>query len=246
MKTEQAITRKIDQVMLNENAQREAEHESGTGLTASGLWNPSRTWLLKYLKIPKKQLDPFTLRKFARGRSVEDWYTDKLEKAGVLVNKQVAVEYRGCKGFADVIIKHDDLDFKLGEVPHEVKSITNAHFRRIIKTGDINYSYHLQACLYALGLGTDHYGLDIIASDDMREMVTLYETKLMKKAVNQLISEHQVVIENWLNDRTVPNWQVREKWQDIPMYMNYDEKWARFTQSQFIKEVEAIESQNAK
>lgn len=242
MRIEQGISRRIDQILIREDAERSALHESSRGLTASSLLSPSRQWLLKYIGIPRKTIDPYTLRKFARGRAVEDWYVDKLDKAGVLVAKQKEVLYRECKGFADAIVDQSELDFKdLGIIPHEVKSVTNAHFKRIKTTGEINHGYILQAVLYALGEGKSQCAVDVIASDDLRDHVVIFDVKDYKNEIDRLITEHQIVIENWKANHQVPDWTPREKWQDNPMYMAYDEQWARFSQAQFIQAVEEFE-----
>jgi len=246
MRIEQGIGRIIDRQLIIDDAERSALHESGKGLTASSLLSPSRQWLLKYLGVPRKTIDPYTLRKFLRGRMVEDWYVGELDKAGVLVARQKEVLYRECKGFADAIVDQSTLDFKeLGVIPHEVKSVTNAHFKRIKTTGEINKGYILQAVLYALGEGRDQCAVDIIASDDLRDNVVIFDVKDYKNEIDKLITEHQLVIEGWKANHKVPDWAPREKWQDNPMYMAYDECWARYSQAEFIKAIEEFEAMKA-
>lgn len=241
MKIDQAITRYIDDALAVQNNAERAEHEPSGKLTAGSLYQPLRFQLLKYLGVEGKKPDEYSLRKFARGRAVEEWFARHLDNMGVLVGEQKQVEYRGAIGKVDALVDQAKLDFNtLGIIPHEIKSVTNRNFKYIHDKGDISEHYHLQACFYALAMGTSHYALDFIASDDLREYVTIHDVLVMKPKVDRKISNYLQMIEKWTNDRTVPAWEIDYKWLDNPTYMPFDEEWARCPSSVFIKKLEAL------
>lgn len=241
MRIDVAITKHIDNVLEIKNDLEQAAHEPSGKLSAGFLYQPTRFQLLKYLGVERTKPDAYSLRKFARGKSVEDWFVDHLDTMGVLVSKQRSVEYRGVVGVVDAEVDSKGLQFKdLGIIPHEIKSVTNRNYKYIHDKGDISEHYQLQAAFYALALGTDYYALDFIASDDLREYVTIHETKNMKSKVDRKISQYMKTIEDWKKDQTVPKWEADYKWLENPMYMPFEEVWATCPQSVFIKKLEEL------
>ncbi len=224
MIVDNAITRLVDANLIAENEERDAEHVSSGKLSASRLADPDRYWILKKLNMPRKALDGYTLRKFARGRAVEDWYVAELDKAGVLVEGQKLVEYKGVVGYVDAVVDHEKLDMKTGITPHEVKSITNAHYKRMMKTGDVNHHYQLQAGLYGLAMGSRFFTVDVIASDDLRETVYVFETATIKQEIEDIIEQYNKVISQWEELGVLPEFEPKVPWQKNKMYQAYDEE----------------------
>ena len=90
---DKAINTFIDSELIRENKEREALHEPSGKLSASMLYQPTRFQIMKYLNIPRREFDPYTLGKFKRGIDVETWFVDRLDKAGFLIESQKAVEF---------------------------------------------------------------------------------------------------------------------------------------------------------
>lgn len=240
MKIELGISREVDKILIADDTARSAEHISSGGLTPSSLGASSLEWLLKYLNVPKKPTDPYTLRKFARGRAVEDWYVDKIKTAGLLRDTQKEINYRGLHGFADAIVDHKNLDFKVGIIPHEVKSVTGMHFKRIKTTGVINHNYCLQGGAYALATEANQFCVDVIASDDLRDLSIVFDTADFKHEIDQTINLYQKMVEDWNKGMIIPKFAPKEKWQANPMYQNWEEKWYTFSQGEFINELKKL------
>src|SRR3990167_3054863 len=127
----------IDKKVVEE--QRESEREMSGRLSAGKLGFPVQWQLLNYFKVLPAKFDAFTLKKFQRGKDVENRIIDWIEPQ----EKQKEVEYRGVVGFVDAI---------LDGVPLEIKSTTNLAFKYIQK-GGIKRGHKLQAEFYALALG---------------------------------------------------------------------------------------------
>lgn len=236
-----SINKFIDDSLLAENARREAEHEPSGKLSASMLYQPLRVQVLKSLGVPRKALDAYVLGKFIRGNHVEDWYVGKLGEMGVLVEKQKMIEYRGAIGFADAIVDSDKMYFKKGIMPHEVKSVTNAKLKRV-NTTEVDYHYKLQACFYALGMGVEHFAVDIVSAEDLRPNIYIFETREMKSDVDKAITAYQVAMENWAKDRTLPKFEANPKvaWTGNPKYAMFEEFWLTASDSEAIKEMEKL------
>lgn len=236
-----SINKFIDDSLLAENARREAEHEPSGKLSASMLYQPLRTQVLKSLGAPRKPLDAYVLGKFIRGNHVEDWYVTKLGEMGVLVEKQKMIEYRGAIGFADAVVDSDKMYFKQGVMPHEVKSVTNAKLKRLGKT-EVDYHYKMQACFYALGMGTEYFAVDIVSAEDLRPSIYIFKTQEMKSDVDKAISNYQIAMEKWAKDRTLPKFEPNPKvmWTANLQYAMFDEFWMTAPDSDVIKKLEEL------
>lgn len=234
-----SINKFIDDSLLAENARREADHEPSGKLSASMLYQPLRVQVLKSLGVPRKPLDAYVLGKFIRGNHVEDWYVEMLGKAGVLVERQKKVEYRGCIGYADAIVDSDKMYFKKGIMPHEVKSVTNAKLKRV-STTEVDYHYKMQACYYALGTGSDYFAVDIVSAEDLRPNIYIFETRELKSDVDKAISAYQVAMEKWSIDRTLPKFEANPKvaWTANVKYAMFDEFWMTAPDNEVIKRLE--------
>lgn len=231
-----AIPEFIASALLQEDQERENNHTSSGKLSASMLYQPLRFQVLKTIGAPRKPMDAYTLGKFQRGREVEDAFVarlgeDWIDKDGVkrkgmnvLVERQKMIEYRGCIGFADAIVDSDKLLEKRGIMPHEVKSVTNMKLKRIAAT-EVDYHYKMQACYYALGMGSECYAVDIVSAEDLRPSVYVFETHFMKDEVEKAITAYQIAMGNWEERKILPPFEANPNvpWTKDIKYAMFDE-----------------------
>jgi len=236
MEIEFDIQSVIDDAMVKENQEEKDKHVGSRKLTAGYLHQPMRFQLLKYLGVPEREINTFSLRKMARGRQVEDWFVSKLEtKKGLVVSKQIDVEYRGVIGRADIILDQDLLGMKVGVIPHEIKSVTNKNFKYLAK-GDVGDQYKMQAGLYALALEKEYYGLDFIASDDLRSLSFILKTDEIKDEIDGAIDK----FEEMVSKKIVPPWEFKMAWQANPEYMRFDPIWTECNEAEFRSRLEQL------
>ena len=205
---------------MEADAERSANHVSSGKLSASMLYAPLQHQVLKTIGVPQKPLDEYVIRKFKRGQDAEEWLVRMM--IGV-VDTQKFVEYKNAVGYVDAIVDTADYEFKLGVIPHEVKSTSNAKFRNIMRQVKPDTGHQWQACFYALALGADHFAIDYIAADDYRLEVFIYPTGEFAQAVENAISEYDKAMEDYKANGTIPLFVPREAWQGNPMYNNYPE-----------------------
>ena len=210
MKVNPAIQEIIAAKVIAEEAENAKKEPSGR-LSASRLGWPIQWMMLHYYKIPQKPIDEYTLRKFQRGKDVEERVMKWLAPAPQQM--QVPVTYRGVVGIADVIL----------EYPIEVKSVTNQAFKYKMKDGT-SYGHSLQGMLYAKALGFEQFGVAYVASDDYR--VLCFEEEVTDE-VDKIIDayEAQVSLGN------VPVFVAKEKWQAMKAYNPYLE-WMNLNQEE--------------
>lgn len=215
MKVNPHIQELIAKKVIEENKENEGKEPSGR-LSGSRLGWPLQWQMLHYFKVPRTPIDEYTLRKFARGNDVEErvmkWIAPKPEQM------QVQIEYRGCVGFADVVL----------EYPIEVKSVTNMAFKWKMKEGP-SFSHKLQAELYAKALGYDKYGVAYVASDDYR--VLCFEEQVTNE-VDKVIDEYEAQVKKG----TVPVFKAKEKWNEMEAYNPYFE-WSKLTEKEIAKKL---------
>ncbi len=188
-------------------------------MSASRLGMPLQWQMLHYYKVPKKPVDEYTLRKFARGKDVEDrimnWLAPSPEQM------QVPVEYRGVVGFCDVVL----------EYPIEVKSCTNRAFSYKQKEGS-SLGHKLQGMLYAQALGYDKFGVAYVASDDYR--VLCFEEDVTDE-VDKAIDAYEAQVELG----SVPVFAAKEDWQKIEDYNPYFE-WMKLDEKQITAKLASL------
>lgn len=169
----------INEVAVAAEKRRQAAHEPSGRISASMMGTPTLWNVLKLLGVPSKEFEPYLLRKFARGNQAEQWFVDMLQstaKQPFVYGQQMEVNYCGGIGFVDVpeLVVNEDKTFRVR--PHEVKSVTNAKFKRLTKgfvrkgvaaTGPDKH-HVLQVAFYALALESPDAFLHYIASDDLR------------------------------------------------------------------------------
>lgn len=236
-----SINKHIEETLLRSNADREGSHVSSGKLSASMLYQPLRFQVMKTIGVPRKPLDAYTLGKFKRGNDVEDWFVNQLDEMGVLLERQKMVEYRGVIGFVDAVVDSDKMLFHAGEMPHEIKSVTNMKLKKIAKT-EVDWHYKIQATLYALAMGSSHYAIDIVSAEDLRPTVYIFEASGLKREVDQLISNYMKAMEDWKRDRTLPKFEAHPmcKWSADLRYSMFDEFWAVESDGACIRQMEAL------
>lgn len=218
MKVNPEIQEIIAKKVIEANEEKSKREISGR-LSASRLGWPLQWQMLHHFKIPQKEIDEYTLRKFQRGIDVENrvmtWLAPSPE------DMQVEVEYRGCVGFADVIMDY----------PIEVKSTTNMAFKYKQKEGP-SRSHRLQAELYAKAKGYDKFGVAYVASDDYR--VLCFEEEVTGE-VDTVIDayERQVAL------GYIPVFKEEEKWQAMKDYNPYPE-WQNLSQEEINTKLQEI------
>lgn len=206
----------ISNVLTLINKEERKNHVSSGKLSASMLGQPLQWQILKLIGVPSKEIDEYTLRKFQRGKDVEQWVVDKM--VGIK-ETQKFVEYKDCVGYVDALVDTKDYQFKCGVIPHEIKSVANFKFKKIERDGKADNSHELQAAFYALSLGVDHFAIDYVASDDYRIKTWVYEVKDFKKEIDGIIDE----VYNTIKSGVLPVFEPKEVWQKNPDYNNYPE-----------------------
>jgi len=205
MRIDTSLDQKIASEIKAENEKQIASRVRSGKLSASILHWPLQWQVLKYLRVPSKPIDDYVLRKFLRGRHVEEWLVSKMGE----VKTQTAVEYKDCIGYVDVITTNG--------MVHEIKSVTNAKYRRIMKDNQADESHRLQGCLYALGLNKQEYTIDYVSTDDYRVTSFVYEVDEIKVKVDTIIKEYNEA----LVKRQVPLFIPRYKWQENSEYNSF-------------------------
>jgi len=194
--------------------QENNKREPSGKLSASKLYWPLQWQILATQFGLKSNLDDYTLRKFQRGKDVEDWFIKQIEPK----EKQKFLEYRGVIGFCDSIVDTADWDTKVGIIPLEVKSVANAKFKRIEATGP-DKGHILQNAFYAVALKTDYHAITYIASDDYRVLTSIHRTEESKDEIEKIIDDFEKAVES----KTIPVFEPREKWQSDLKYNNFPE-----------------------
>jgi len=205
--------RLIDQT----NTERELRTPSGK-LSASMLAWPLQWQILKIVGIGTKPFDEYTLRKFERGNHVEKWLIDNME--GVVATQKF-LTYQGAIGYADAIVNTKGYEHNFGIMPHEVKSVSNAKFKRILSQGKPDTGHILQACFYALAENSKYFAIDYVSTDDYRIETYILNTKGYEKAVTDAISAFNDALIAYTEHGTIPEFVAKEKWQEKIDYCNY-------------------------
>lgn len=226
------LDKKITERLIAKNELKRKNHEPSGKLSASMLGYPLQWQVLKTKGVKAKEIDEYTLRKFLRGDHVEEWVIQYMEA----IDTQVFCEYRDCIGYADAIVMMDNWSCKIQDnIPHEVKSVTNMKFAKIVKTGQADPQHILQANLYALALESSHFAIDYVASDDYRLETYIYPVDYAKAEVDRIIDEYNEAIKA---DR-VPVFEPRYAWQKNKLYNNYPE-WSELNEQQIKQKLKEI------
>lgn len=214
---DQTIDRKVSESIVEKNKEREdAWGERSGKLSASKLYWPLQWQVLYTIGVPQKEFDEYVLRKFKRGRDVEDWLITQMP--GV-TETQKFLEYRDVVGYVDALVNAEEYEFGKGIIPHEIKSVSNAKFRRISDEPDRGHA--LQGGFYGLAHGSDFFAIDYVSTDDYRIKTYVMSTEKYKKEIDTIIDKYNVAMRKWKEDRELPRFEPNEKWQANPKYNNY-------------------------
>jgi CRISPR/Cas system-associated exonuclease Cas4 (RecB family) len=214
MQTVDFLQNIIANKLLQEQKESKRKEELVGKLSGSILGHPLQTQILHMIGVPTEPIDEYTLRKFQRGHHVEKWI---LEQMPGFIDTQEGVEYRGAVGHIDALIDMEKWDMpKLGKIPHEIKSTSNASFKWIARDG-AKWTHKLQACMYAMALESPAFMIHYVAADDYRIASYLFKTEEMAEDVDRIIDE---VIEQLKTGR-LPVFIAREDWQNNKDYQNY-------------------------
>jgi len=235
------IDKWVTEILVSDNEVERSTHVSSGRLTAGMLGKPLQSQILKVKGVPPKEIDPYVLRKFQRGKDVEKWLVSLIPGRK---EEQKEIIYRNVVGVVDAIVSTASYEFNAGIIPHEIKSVTNAKFKNIVRSGEADRGHILQACLYALALNTKHFAIDYVASDDYRIQTMVYQTIDYKDEVERIIDR----FDNQLASGIIPAFVAEEKWQENKMYADYPD-WMDLTEEEvnnkFKEEYEPKESKIA-
>ena len=234
MRYDTYLDKQLSLQLFKDKEEEAASHRASGKLSASQLNWPLQWQILKARGIEPPPFDAYTLRKFARGQHVEDWF---LSKISGIVDTQKTVTYRNAVGRYDALVDTKDWDWNMGVIPLEVKSVTNAKFKHIGHRKESDKGHMLQATFYAMALQKEHYALAYIASDDYRVRVHIHSVAEMSSAVDGIITE----FETQLRSGIVPVFVPREPWQATPQYNNYPD-WAKLKEDEINKKIKEHES----
>lgn len=216
------LDRKIGNDLLKANEIERANHKSSGKLSASCLGDPLQWQILKAFGVEAEKVDEYVVRKFKRGNHVEDWL---LEFANPALTQEF-VEYRNVVGYIDAVVDTKDWDFNKGVIPMEVKSVSNAKFKRIVKQGP-DTGHCLQACLYAMATKKEWFALVYIATDDYRVQSFIIPTCDWSAQVDGIITRY----DEQLKTGIIPVFEAKEKWQENRKYSKFPD-WQNLTQEQ--------------
>lgn len=204
-------------LLVLDNKER-ANHIPSGKLSASQLGMPLQWQVLKSLGIGVRKVDEYVLRKFFRGKQIEAWMMSEMPN---VIEQQVKVEYRNVVGIVDAVVDTTTgYEFNFGVIVHEVKSVSNAKFKRIEKRGSPDNSHLLQGGLYALGRGDNFFAIDYVASDDLRVLTFVLPVDThLKNSIDEVIDFYDTCIAN----EVVPPFAEKEPWQANLTYQQYPE-----------------------
>src|SRR3990167_129006 len=202
----------LDRLISEKLVAIQENREPSGKLSASKLYWPLQWQILAARFKMKLEVDEYTLRKFQRGKDVENWFVKQIEP----VESQKFLEYRGVIGFCDSIVDTSKWDTTLGEIPLEVKSVTNMKFKRLEASG-ADAGHILQNAFYALALGKEHHAITYIASDDYRILTSIHKTSDSKDEIEKIITE----FEEAMKLETIPLFVPRAKWQETLKYNSF-------------------------
>lgn len=218
--------------LVEENQKERETHKSSGKLSAGQLGSPLQWQILKSFGIFERVIDDYTLRKFERGKDIEKKY---LSSINGVIDTQIGVVYRGCVGYMDAFVDTSNWEYPSGKLPLEVKSVSNAKFKRIMGQCAPDRGHALQNALYALAVNSEFFAISYIASDDYRVLTFILKTSDWKSKVDAIIDRYDAQ----LKTGKVPVFVPEEAWQKNAMYNQFPD-WAGLTQDEIDKKFEAI------
>lgn len=218
MYQEQHIDKSIGQRLIALDAKERSLHTPSGKLSASQLGMPLQWQVLKSLGVGSRVIDEYVLRKFFRGKQIETWMISEMPN---VLGTQKKVEYRNVVGIIDAVVDTSTgYQFNFGTIPHEVKSVSNAKFKRIEKRKSADMPHVYQAGLYALAEGSKFFAIDYVASDDLRVLtfVMAMDARLQGE-IDHLIDQY----DDCIKKEVVPIFVEKETWQAHPTYQQFPE-----------------------
>lgn len=192
-------------------------HTPSGKLSATMLAWPLQWQVLKYLGVPQPEKEQYVLRKFLRGEHVENFITLKIPNIEAV---QVKLDYNGVVGIADAVSNG---------TAHEIKSVSNAKYSRILKDKKADYQHILQAGFYALALHKSQYAIHYVAADDYRTTSFIYDdVEELKDTIDSIIKLYNAQIKAKRVPRfnAVLEWQANSNYNSYPEFLELDEDQA--------------------
>jgi len=221
---DQTIDRAISKMLIDKQVEERSNHISSGKLSASGLGKPLQWQILKTIGVEGKPLDEYVLRFFLRGKTIEDWV---LENTPNVIDKQKLVEYKGAIGYVDAVVDYSNYESQLSILPTEIKSVKNSKYARIMTQGEPDRSHSLQACMYAMAMNCDKFGIIYIAADDLRLTNWIIDTKKFSKQVDDIIENYNSQMAKGI----LPAFDPPEKWMSSKQYSDYPD-WQDLTEEE--------------
>lgn len=219
--------------LLVELDRLEAEKHKPSGkLSAGRLGDPLQWQILSSLAVDRTSFDPYTLRKFQRGKDCEERV---IKMTPDVLSVQEAVNYRGVVGYMDMFVDTKNWYGTYGQLPLEIKSVSSAKMKRIEAQGGPDRGHILQNCLYALAKNTEYFAIRYICSDDYREKVYVIPTIEYASKVDAIITRYDAQKISGL----VPVFVPEEAWQKNKMYNGFHD-WAGLTEEQIADKVRGL------
>lgn len=235
MEIDTHIDKIIEEKLLAKNAEERANHISSGKLSAGMLGDPIQWQILKVLGAEPKELEEYAIRKFLRGKQVEEWVLGYIPD---IVAKQKFVEYRECIGYMDCLAETKSWDWKNGEIPIEVKSVMNSKWRRIMEQGP-DESHILQACLYALAENKEHFAVLYVSAEDYRVKVYIFNTADYKEKIDGIIDRFYQTLKSGV----IPKFEPIAKWQSNKLYNKYPD-WSELNEKELLEKSNSLTKSN--
>lgn len=234
---DEGINRMIAERVIANDREHQKLHNPSGKLSASMLGQPLQWQILSVFGM-RGEHDEYTLRKFQRGKDVEDRIVGFLKT----VSTQERVEYRGVSGVLDFVADTSQgWDFNRGTIPVEVKSVTNMKYKRILMAGAPDRGHALQGALYALAKGSEWFAVTYVASDDYRVRTYLMPTMEWQPEVDKIIDDFNAQV---LTGR-VPVFVPKEAWQANKKYNNFPE-WSELSEEEIEAKLQGMITANKK
>lgn len=208
--------------MINELLGKDLENRSKIETRnhkKSGLLSPSkfayttREAVLQMLEVPAKRPDDRLLRIFERGKILEQYIIDLLEKTTKEQPRtQEETSYLKAKGYSDII--WDNQLF-------EIKSVSCNKIRRIKKENEPQLSHAIQTAFYLLGNNMDQGTLVYIVPDTLEVKEFVINAQAYKSELDyRILNIYEALVTG-----KIPEHQPREDWHDKKPYTLYPEFW---------------------
>jgi hypothetical protein len=189
----------LDASLVKKNAESTREPI----VSPSCLGDCIRKLMMLERKYPARPFEPIQLRTFKAGYLFEEFVLNTLEKEGVLVKRQEAVEYRGIKGTLDSVISLN------GEnVLFDVKSIKSSAFGYLDKEG-VGEKYTYQLSFYHLALAKK------LKISNLARVFYVEKENLMIKELALVCPDHYAAVEQKITEV-----EVARKAKELPPERN--------------------------